>query len=204
MGQENGEDPTLKEWSEHEEQTETAKLRAELTRLKNKPKKSCMHRLFNLISFLMGTTALLMTTGQLAGLYLYEVDPLEGVVRCYVVLMCFVILLNELEWTKFIRDSAILHIWITRGIFYSFVGVLGLEENDTTTADSEHSAMIGHDQAMNFILVVAYMMVACGVLYFGMGCLCLQLVRNRVMADYEQRSTEATTDQKRPKEGSVV
>ena len=124
--------------------------------------------------------------------------------RCYVILMCLIIILNELEWTKFIRESAILRIWITRGIFYSFVGVLGLEENDTETTDEQHTQVIGHDQALIFIQIVAYIMVGCGILYFVMGCICLQLVRNRVMTDYEQRCSEATTNRKRTKEGSIV
>lgn len=144
----------------------------------------------------MGIAGVLMLLGQLVGVYFYEGDPVQGVMRCYVVLMCVLIVLNELQWTKFIRESAILRIWITRGIFYAFVGVLGLEENDTQNA-SEHKSATGRAQALEFIDIVAYLMIGCGISYFVMGCLCLQLLRNRVLTDYEQRVKEAKVNRQK-------
>ena len=115
--------------------------------------------------------------------------------RCYVVLMCLLVILNELQWTQFIRESAILRIWITRGIFYSFVGVLGLEENDTSAVAAEHFK--GQAQALQFVEVVAYSMVACGCAYFVMGCLCIQLIHNRIVTDFEERCSEAKANRKK-------
>ena len=199
-------DPTLKEWSAHEKETEIESLRTELDRIRrrHKAKKTCLHHMFTLISFLTGSTAFLMWMGQVASLYYWGVDPLQGLLRCYVVLACFTIVLNELSVTQFLRESRILRAWITRGIIYSFVGVLGLAENDTTSADMDHINAPGHDQAMKFINVVACTMTAMGALYYVMGCLCLQLVYNRVMADYERRSNEGELDQKGYKEASLA
>ena len=133
-------------------------------------------------------------------------DPVQGVMRCYVVLMCLLVILNELQWTQFIRESAILRIWITRGIFYSFVGVLGMDENDTSAVATQHFR--GQTQALKFVEVVAYIMVACGIVYFAMGCLCIQLIYNRAVADYEQRCNEAKANRKKTgrstTNGSVV
>jgi hypothetical protein len=116
------------------------------------------------------------------------------------------VIINELQWTQFIRESAILRIWITRGIFYSFVGVLGMEENDTTLVATQH--FTGQEQALKFVEVVAYMMVACGIVYFVMGCLCIQLIYNRAVADYEERCNEAMANRKRTgkttNDGSIV
>lgn len=199
-------DPTLKQWNEHEQETETESLRAELNRLKgkNKAKKSCLHHLFTFISFLTGSTAFLMWVGQVASLYYWDVDPLQTVLRCYMVLACLTILLNELGLTKIVRESAILRAWVTKGIFYSFVGVLGLAENDTTRADIDHINAPGHDQAMKFINAISCMLAAMGALYYAMGCLCLQLVFNRINADYERRGKEVQLKENGYKEGSVV
>lgn len=202
----NEQDPALKAWKQHEATQEESALRATLKDLTEGPQKTCLHRTFSFLSFLMGMTGLLMLIGQLVGLYFYELDPIQGVMRCYVCLMCFIVILNELEWFNFIRESAILRIWITRGIFYSFVGVLGLVEIDTEKA-SHHTTMQGQGAALKFIEVVAYMMVACGMLYFAMGCLCLQILRNRVMADYDQRSAEVKANNKKVQlreQGSII
>ena len=142
----------------------------------------------------MSIAAILMLVGQLIGLYYYEVDTIQGVMRVYVVLMCVVIVLNELEWTDFIRESSILRIWVPRGMFYSFVGVLGIEEDDT---EYTRQYSVGEEQALQFIIIVAYIMVACGVAYFVMGCLCLQLLRNRVVSDYDEKCKEAMASQKK-------
>ncbi|CAB9522370.1 COPI associated protein [Seminavis robusta] len=187
-------DPALKEWSKKEEANQNEQMRSQLERLTKGPRKSCLHRTFNLLSFVMGMAGFLMIIGQLIGLYYYEMDPIQGIMRGYVVLMSLLVILTELQWFQFIRESAILRIWITRGIFYSFVGVLGLEENDTTKISSEH---VGVASAVKFVEVVAYIMVGCGCLYFVMGCLCLQLIYNRVVTDYEQRVSEAKANQKK-------
>jgi len=41
-------------------------------------------------------------------------------------------------------------------------------------------------------------------LYFGMGMLCLQVLRNRVVADYIQRCSDAKAVQKFANEGSIA
>lgn len=39
-------------------------------------------------------------------------------------------------------------------------------------------------------------MLAVGLIYFVLGCLCVQLIRNRVVADYEQRRKDADDRQR--------
>jgi hypothetical protein len=201
-------DPALQEWSKFQEKKETLEMKTQLDKLTQGPKKGFIHRMFNFISFWMGIAGFLMIIGQVIGLQYYEVDPIQAVMRCYVVLMCLLVIVNELQWFQFIRESAILRIWITRGIFYSFVGVLGMEENDTTAVATV--PYTGQAQALKFVEVVAYMMVACGMVYFVMGCLCIQLIYNRAVADYEERCNETMANRKRTgkststSEGSIV
>lgn len=130
-----------------------------------------------------------MCIGQIVGIYFYKVGPIQLVLRIYVIVMCIMVMMNELQFTKFIRDSAILRMWISRGMFYTFVGVLGMEENDAGVA--EHKGVSGRQAALQFVKVVALLMLVAGLVYFVMGCLCIQLVKNRVVADYEQRCKDA-------------
>jgi hypothetical protein len=52
----------------------------------------------------------------------------QYVLRVYVILLYLLIVLNELECTKFTHESKSLRYWITRGLLYTFVGVLGLKD----------------------------------------------------------------------------
>ena len=65
-----------------------------------------------------------------------------------------------------------------------------MEENDVEKAE-EHKGVSGRQTALQFVKVVAGMMLASGFMYFVLGCLCVQLIRNRVVADYEQRCKDA-------------
>ena len=154
------------------------------------PKRRCLHHIFITISIIAGLSAFNMALGQFIGIAFGTVGPVQYVLRIYVILLCSLVILNELEWTKLTRESTILHWWVTRGMVYAFIGVLGLEENSVTPADKNENVN-GRDAALGYIQVVAWLMVGCGILYFCMGVLCLQLVCNRMREDYQRRLERA-------------
>jgi hypothetical protein len=141
-----------------------------------------------------------MCIGQFVGVrYKYHENRtgvIQYILRCYVIFFCLLAVLVELEGTKIVQDSSILKYWVTRGIFYAFIGVLGLEQNESyalraasaaaTTTSSMPSAM-----SLKFIQIVAWLMVSVGILYFVMGVLCLQLVYKRVRQSYKERLQRA-------------
>jgi hypothetical protein len=131
----------------------------------------------------------LMALGQLIGMLYQKEGPIQYVLRIYVILLCFLAILTELEWTAFARESAILRFWVTRGFFYSFIGILGLEENDTS-ADKDTS-FNNIDAAREFTKVVAWMIIGVGIAYSLMGLCCLQVLYKRQRADYEARVERA-------------
>lgn len=108
--------------------------------------------------------------------------------RCYIIALSVVAIMTELQITAFIRNSVILHTWITRGLFYGLIGIMALEELDHET-DKNMDAP-GREECMTFIHIMAYATVGIGLLYYAMGCLCMQVVRNKVYADYEKRCQE--------------
>jgi hypothetical protein len=127
-----------------------------------------------------------MSVGQVIGLFIFRsFGPIQYVLHFYVLLLCIVVVLVECEWTRIGRDSFIFSYWVTRGMTYAFIGVLGLEENNT--ADWTNPS----DVIENFVKVVAWLMIGCGGIYLLMGLVCLQLYYNRLRKDYEERLLRA-------------
>lgn len=137
----------------------------------------------------MCCAAAAMAVGQIIGLAFQTGRPVEYVLRVYVLLQCFLVILIEFEWTSFARESKILQFWVTRGIFYAFIGVLGLDENDTLQEKNQGTDWF--DVSKVYIMAVAWVMVACGCLYFSMGIFCVQMYYNKLRTDYEERLKKA-------------
>jgi hypothetical protein len=76
-----------------------------------------------------------------------------------------------------------------QGLCYAFIGVLGLEENETSTLRNPDSPWF--KISSHFVKVIAWAMLGCGVLYFSMGIFCLQLIYNKVRNDFEERLLRA-------------
>ena len=153
------------------------------------PQRSCLYKCFIFISFLTGCSATLMGIGQVLGVMYDQQDAIQLVLRLYVSIMCALIVLNELEWTKYVRESAILRIWITRGIFYAFCGLLGLDQNARATLRSD--VTVGTAAATLYFSVVAWFMIGCGTLYTLLGLCCMQIVHDRMQTSYQARVEQA-------------
>lgn len=181
-------------WDRHErsmaEENRRTVARAQLAEERN-PSRKCMHRFFRMISFLSGCSAFLMGAGQIVGMTFEDdnLDVISYLFRGYVMALCVLVVFNEMEFTSLVKNSSILRYWITRGLFYSFVGVIGIQQNDRVSDDP---SLVEHRSAsLRFIKVVALLMVGAGCLYFGMGILCLQIYYNRLRRDYEERRGRA-------------
>lgn len=177
------------QWTQKEHENRSEEMKRQLDREMN-PQRHWLHRIFLLIRSLTMVSAFNMGLGQLIGMFYEVVSPTQYVLRVYVILLCSLTLLNELEWTNYTKDSTLLKLWITRGLFYAFVGVLGLEENAVSPT---RDGMVGSSPVLMYIKVVAWLMVACGCVYTVMGCACFQLVEDRLRNDFEQRKQRAKT-----------
>lgn len=151
------------------------------------PTRRPIHKAFILVQTVTGFAALSMLIGQFAGLRIQNSGPVQYVIRLYVIALCFLAILAQLGWTKFARES--LHNWVFRGCCYTFIGVLGLDENDTLASKNTDGA--GYVALNTYLQVVAWLMVLCGAVYTLMGLFCLQIVYNRVQSDYQERLERA-------------
>jgi hypothetical protein len=121
------------------------------------PHRRKIHKLFFFISVVAMIAALSMATGQIVGLVFKKLGPVQWVLRGYVVALCFLVLFTELEMTKLARENIILHNWICRGLLYSFIGVLGLEENDTAVYKDDPP--LGSSSAKFFMNAVSWIII---------------------------------------------
>jgi hypothetical protein len=133
-----------------------------------------------------------MGLGQIIGL-VYESDgPIQYILRIYVVALSLLVILNELEWSKWTKDSTLLMFWPTRGCIYFFIGVLGLEENDAAPYRSAGiAASAGRATARQYTSAIAYMMIGVGVFYALLGIFCGQIVLKGLRDDYQERCGKA-------------
>jgi hypothetical protein len=180
-------------WEQYEKEVEQRNRRLEARRQleeERNPKRSIIHSFFRMISFMTGCSAFLMGLGQIIGMTYNHIDTISYVLRSYVIALCFLVVMVEAEWTSFVRNSSILRYWITRGLFYSFVGIIGIQQNDHV--EERNPSESRRDSAsLKFIRVVAWLMVASGVVYFMVGILCMQIIYNRLRRDYEERCKRA-------------
>eukprot|EP00592_Proboscia_alata_P006053 CAMPEP_0194354196 /NCGR_PEP_ID=MMETSP0174-20130528/2407_1 /TAXON_ID=216777 /ORGANISM="Proboscia alata, Strain PI-D3" /LENGTH=170 /DNA_ID=CAMNT_0039123055 /DNA_START=14 /DNA_END=523 /DNA_ORIENTATION=- len=114
------------------------------------PRRSCMQRLFLLIRFIAIMGSLAMATGQLVEITYGVLANVEYVLRVYMIIFCFVMIVNELKCTRFV-SSGLLSNWITRGAIYTFVGVIGIQENNV----DEYGDVVDK-AALAFIEIVAW------------------------------------------------
>lgn len=177
----------VEKWSKKEEEVRLQEAMEE----ERNPSRKPLHVFFIGVSVVATLAAVNMALGQIVGIVFQQVGPIQYVMRIYVIILCALTIFNELEWTIFTRDSKILQIWPTRGLFYAFIGVLGLEENDNSKYQYSGSEQRAFNISLNYIKAVAWIMVACGALYFFMGIFCLHLYYNRLRQDYQDRCERA-------------
>lgn len=151
--------------------------------LRYKPARRSLHNVFIIISVLTSICALWMIGVQVMGFVVYENGPVDYVLRSYIIVFSILVIFVELEWPKFAREASLLHYWIPRGLIYVFIGVLGLQENDSVVKEGYTT----YATMLEVAKVGAWNMIGCGILYFCMGVLCLQLVLKRLRKSYQEK-----------------
>ena len=146
--------------------------------------RTCAHTFFISYAFLAMTTAVLLGLAQLLGFTIKDMpsDINQGLRYCisiYLILMCFLSVLTELEWFAFIINSRILSFWVTRGLLYIFMGLLSLDQLHNGSKKSQNQTL--------FIKSVSYIFMGVGAGYAIMGVLCFQIVLKRIRLDYRAR-----------------
>jgi hypothetical protein len=180
----------MAEWAKTEQDMKRNEIKKQLDDELH-PRRHGLHKCFICISFVTCLSAVLMGLGQVIGMFVDKQGPIQWVMRFYVIVLCCLVVMNELEWTRLTRDSTILRVWITRGFLYAFVGVLGLDQNSTNAAASNAASSVPSAAATVYFGVVAWFILLCGMLYSLMGVCCLQLAQDRMRATYQAKQDRA-------------
>lgn len=97
----------------------------------------------------------------------------------YLVVMCFLAVLTELEWFQFVTKSRVLTNWISRGLLYIFMALLSIDQSSLTATTNQRE--------LDFIITVSYLFGAVGLGYSVMGLLCMQLWLKKMREEHEIR-----------------
>lgn len=97
----------------------------------------------------------------------------------YLVVMCFLAVLTELEWFQFVTKSRVLTNWISRGLLYIFMALLSLDQSSLSATTNRRE--------LDFIITVSYLFGAVGSGYSVMGLLCMQLWLKKMREEHEIR-----------------
>ena len=174
-------------------QKQTRPKQSKRKQSKKKLDKECTcNRFCYNIFVLINTIAILCQFGMLLGQVLSTVyvhsDVLQIALRVYIGLFCIAFI--GLEADLCLQSNAILHTYWSRGIVYSFVGLVGVEQSIALRVDMLHTTVIDSmwSQTVSLLLhLSSWIMVCLGALYFFMGIFCLQILRDRVFKEEEKR-----------------
>jgi len=166
-------------------------------------KRSVCHWFYIILMLSTVFIALCMGISQILPLFRTEVHGLELAVRCYMTLFSLVIVAVELELV--FHQSTLFNNWIAKGIIYSFLGLVGMEEARTVSEDIhlKHPDSQSIYFTLLFISASSWVFVAVGMLYFLLGIFCMKGVRDRIRENYKQKVDE-TRKQKQKLNDAVM
>jgi hypothetical protein len=139
--------------------------------------KDWMLILFNFISYITAASATTVIFSQLMLIFGNGTSDIAGTcIRLYGILLGLGVILAEFETTEVVRTFMVIQNWITRGLFYIFVGLLAYDHEDISL-DASSSAYVSFS-SLSLVFI--------GILYMVMGVACMKSLRDDKMAKYIQ------------------
>lgn len=124
-----------------------------------------------------------MMVAQVLTLLVLDESLLQEVLRIYMIAFCACFILAELN--LFQQRIPQFVGWIQRGIMYSFVGVIGVEEANTVRiSKSKRTHRVAETPigklSGSYVWIVSVVMFLVGLAYICMGAMCLRRVYDRM------------------------
>ena len=91
------------------------------------------------------------------------------ITRCYGFAFALAVVLIEADWPSLISQNALLQNWATRGLWYIYVGI-------SVIVDDEHAIFQYLPLAGIVAPVAALCLCGAGVIYLGLGVFCMKKV----------------------------
>ena len=183
-------------------------LDAQIYKMQSMGQRTQQHKMFVLFNVIAGFTGLNNMVAQCIAMTYTGDLFMEIVLRGYMIGFCLLVVLNEAEKTQFIRESKILSNWVSRGIFYTFLGSLGKNLYDvgydnryrtnsgysssSYNRSSDYNGYYGprmpstEDFAEWYIWMTSFFMFLIGAIYVLMGIFCMQRKLDQLRDQYQQ------------------
>lgn len=189
---------------------------------KEGPQKSVCHLLFDVVRYLAIVASCMMFTMQMVPLVILGDTStwLQIAVRSYLAIFCLSFILTESSIAFLQRIAPPQNNWILRGFLYSFIGLIGMEQDLAVKVEeiaAGTSSVLGPDYgtlfATLFMSITTWVMIGVGVLYTILGLLCFQGWYERLekghrekVKDWKQKkkSEEDFRKQTDKREGGIV
>ncbi|GKU97921.1 hypothetical protein SLEP1_g10994 [Rubroshorea leprosula] len=125
-------------------------------------------RCFSVVTALAGILCIAVNVLSAIRSFQNGSDIFDGVFRCYAVVIAFLMVLTETEWSFIMKFSKILEYWAGRGMLQIFVAVM-------TRAYSSY----GSTQKDLLLLqnIACYFLLGCGLIYVISGLLCIGFLK---------------------------
>lgn len=152
------------------------------------PRRSCLNHFCITLNYFTSLVALLIGIFEVFGFFYLTMTILENILSFYIILFCILIIVTETNLFNLRKESKILNIWALRGLFYVFVGVLGLNGINTAVmvTDEFERTIFQH-----LVQICSMVLIGLGTLYVAMGLLCIQVINDSMEHRYQERKRKA-------------
>jgi len=170
-------------------------------RLIRKPGKNCCLELFHWFEFLAVIPLLCLLAAQLFPIIFIPMDELgfvQTMIRIYVSFFTITLIMVEIHAPiPFLKRSYLLQAFFSRGFLHTFLAVMEMEEAYSDSADSSKEDLVNHafvtfkiQWAPIFMQCTAWAIFTVGCIYMLFGLFCLQVLRDRLEAKYQEQMEE--------------
>ena len=175
------------------------------------PKKSIFHLAFDMVRYMAILASCMMLLMQIIPIVILdegEITGLQYFVRIYLIVICVSFVLVESRIPLLRRRAFPAHNnWMLRGFMYTFIGVIGMEQDVAIKVEdiaSGTSNILGPDYGTLFaslsIAITTWIMVGVGILYMILGMMCLQRWYEKLDEEHRNKVSEWKRKKKREKE----
>jgi hypothetical protein len=153
------------------------------------PHRTCLNHFCVALSYFTSLVALIIGILEVFCFFFLTMTLLENILSFYIILFCLLIIITETNLFNLTKESKILNVWALRGLFYVFVGVLGL--NAINTAVMVQGAEFQRTVFQRLVQVFSLVLTGVGLLYVALGLLCVQVINNKMEHRYQGRREKA-------------
>lgn len=156
----------------------------------------CLYVFFHGLRVVAIIVCITQIVSQFLTIMILNEDGFQDVLRVYVVVFCIGFILAELDLYR--ENLPFLVSWAHRGFFYTFIGVIGVEEAKTVRISQNaktHRVKISLSGRLGGLIVMisSLSIFVLGILYILMAAMCLRKIHDRVMG-LTKKDDEVTTE----------